>query len=172
MSIFDKRIESESRRLARLTSRRGVLSRIGKILLGAAIMGPLLPVDRTFGQSKTAGADDHSNDESHCDYWKYCALDGMRCTCCGGSASDCPPGTSLSKVGWIGTCHNKQDGKSYLIKYSDCCGKSSCGQCYCGANKDERPGYRMGVYNDINWCMADELTTVHCTLTLVVGIVE
>ena len=91
---------------------------------------------------------------------------------CGGSASECPPGTTVSKVGWVGTCHNKQDGKNYLIKYADCCGKSSCGQCYCGANENERPGYRMGVFNDINWCMADERTVVHCTLTLVVGTAE
>jgi methylamine dehydrogenase light chain len=169
MSVFDKQFEAGSRQLAMLTSRRGLLSRIGKIVLGAALLAPMLPIDRAFGQQKRA-KESHADDENQCDYWKYCSLDGMRCACCGGSQSQCPPGTTVSKVSWVGTCENKMDGKHYLIKYADCCGKSSCGQCYCGANERDRPGYRMGTYNDINWCMGDELTVVHCTLTLVVGV--
>ena len=47
----------------------------------------------------------------------------------------CPPGTDMSPVTWIGTCHNPSDGKDYVISYNDCCGKSSCGRCFCNRNE-------------------------------------
>jgi methylamine dehydrogenase light chain len=165
MSLIDQTIESATRRLAMLTSRRGVLSLLGKLAVGAAL-APLLPIDRTFGRSST---DPHQMDASKCDYWKYCAMDGQLCSCCGGTGSQCPPGTQVSKVSWVGTCRNGKDGKDYLISYMDCCGRSSCGQCYCSANQHERPGYEMGVHNDINWCMANSETAYHCTLSILVG---
>jgi hypothetical protein len=28
------------------------------------------------------------------DYWKYCAIDGWLCRCCGGTSSICPPDAS------------------------------------------------------------------------------
>jgi methylamine dehydrogenase light chain len=62
------------------------------------------------------------------------------------------------------------DSKEYLISYNDCCGISSCGRCLCNFNLRERPGYRMGVHNDINWCMANEATNYHCTVAAVVGL--
>ncbi len=37
----------------------------------------------------------------------------------------CPPGTEMSLVTWIGTCQNPADGKHYAISYNDCCGKSA-----------------------------------------------
>jgi methylamine dehydrogenase light chain len=30
----------------------------------------------------------------------------------------------------------------------------------------------MGLYNDINWCMANENTGYHCTVSVVVGLAE
>ena len=54
--------------------------------------------------------------------------------------SMCPPGTDMSPVTWIGTCHNPGDGKDYVISYNDCCGKSSCGRCFC--NRNERRLHR------------------------------
>jgi methylamine dehydrogenase light chain len=106
-----------------------------------------------------------------CEYWRYCAQDGYLCSCCGGTASTCPPGTEASKVAWIGTCRNPDDGKDYLISYNDCCGKTACGRCLCNTNERERPAYRMGVHNDINWCMSNDSTMFHCTLA-VVGVAE
>ena len=64
------------------------------------------------------------------------------------------------------------DGKDYLISYMDCCGRSSCGQCYCSSNLNERPGYEMGVHNDVNWCMANGEASYHCTVSLIVGVVS
>ena len=85
--------------------------------------------------------------------------------------SQCPPGTEVSKVSWVGTCHNGKDGKDYLISYNDCCGRSSCGQCYCSSNLNERPGYEMGVHNDVNWCMANGgAASYHCTVSIIVGV--
>jgi methylamine dehydrogenase light chain len=75
-------------------------------------------------------------------------------------------------VAWIGTCRNPDDGKDYLISYNDCCGKTACGRCLCNTNERERPAYRMGVHNDINWCMSNDSTMFHCTLAAVVGVAD
>jgi len=31
-----------------------------------------------------------SEDPQNCEYWKYCAIDGYLCSCCGGSSHSCP----------------------------------------------------------------------------------
>ncbi len=100
-------------------------------------------------------------------------MDGALCSDSGGSMTSCPPGSDASKVSWVGTCHNPEDGKDYLISYNDCCGKAkvhSATQCL--NSKGERPGYRMGLHNDVNWCMANEQKGYHCTVALVVGVAD
>jgi methylamine dehydrogenase light chain len=42
----------------------------------------------------------------------------------------------------------------------------------CNFNERERPGYKMGVHNDINWCMANTNTMYHCTVSVIVGVAE
>ena len=111
-------------------------------------------------------------DETACDYWRYCAVDGFLCSCCGGSMTSCPPGTSPSAVSWVGTCHNPLDGKDYLISYNDCCGKTACGKCMCAAAERERPGYQMFLHNDVNWCMSNESSIFHCTTSVIVGLAK
>lgn len=167
MKSFDTVVAASSRYLAMRSSRRGVLARWGKVLAGAAVL-PVLPIDRT----QRAQANELQMDATQCDYWKYCSMDGMLCSCCGGTGSDCPPGTSISKVSWVGTCLNAADGKNYLVSYTDCCGRSSCGQCNCNGNVGERPGYEMGIHNDINWCVANAETSYHCTISLIVGVAD
>ena len=88
----------------------------------------------------------------------------------GGTVSSCPPGTEVSKVTWVGTCRNPANGRDYLISYNDCCGATMCGQCFCNRNERERPAYRMGVHNDINWCMSNTSNTYHCTVAAIVGV--
>ncbi|MBI1905520.1 MAG: amine dehydrogenase [Rhodocyclales bacterium] len=175
MNWLDKLFERSARRVAQRTSRRSALIRIGKLLVGSALVLPVLPIDRVakFAEAADAKAKAGDGDPTQCDYWRYCAFDGYLCSCCGGSAHTCPPGTEPSAVAWIGTCRNPTDGKSYLISYNDCCGKTACGRCLCNTNEGERPAYRMGVHNDINWCMANANSTMfHCTTAVVVGIAE
>ncbi|TVO65888.1 methylamine dehydrogenase light chain [Denitromonas ohlonensis] len=174
MKWFDDLFERKTRTVAQRSSRRGALIRIGKLMVGTAFVLPVLPFDRTAqaaaGQAhKAKGA---AAGETDCDYWRFCALDGFLCACCGGSASTCPPGTEPSKVAWVGTCHNPEDGKDYLISYNDCCGKTACGRCLCNTNEREMPGYRMGLHNDINWCMANDSSMFHCTTGVVVGMAD
>ena len=175
MNWLDEFFERKTRNVAQRASRRSALIGIGKLLVGSAFVLPVLPFDRTAQAAGAAAAKKASGKaptDQDCEYWRYCAQDGFLCNCCGGTASSCPPGTEASKVSWIGTCHNPEDGKDYLISYNDCCGKTACGRCFCNTNEREMPGYRMGLHNDINWCMANDSTMFHCTLATVVGLAE
>lgn len=168
MNFFDKVFEQRSRQLAQRSSRRGLLKGLGAILVGGASI-PLLPVARASG-AEGAGRPTEEGDPSSCDYWRYCAIDGFLCDCCGGSANTCPPGTEMSPVTWIGTCHNPADGRNYVISYNDCCGKSSCGACLCMRDEGDRPVYRPDKTNDINWCLGTASVTYHCSTAIVVGV--
>ena len=113
---------------------------------------PLLPVARGADTRPGDAADADPGDPLSCDYWRHCAIDGFICGCCGGSQSMCPPGTDMSAVTWVGTCHNPGDGFEYVISYNDCCGKSSCGRCFCNRNEGDSPLFQPGKSNDYNWC--------------------
>jgi|TARA_Y100000310_G_scaffold192952_1_gene192884 methylamine dehydrogenase light chain len=153
-----------SRVLARRTSRRSFLARLGTTLVGVTAL-PLLPVARPLA----AEGVDEIGDPQKCDYWRYCALGGFLCTCCGGSVTACPPGAEPSPITWVGTCRNPVDDKDYLISYNDCCGKSGCGRCYCHRTEGDKPVYMPSKANDILWCFGTESHTYHCTVAVVMG---
>ncbi|MDE2361327.1 MAG: amine dehydrogenase [Hyphomicrobiales bacterium] len=168
LGAFDRAAERAARKSAQMIGRRSALSMLGSTLVGGALV-PLLPFDRSLRANAAEGGRADATEEE-CDYWRYCALDGFLCSCCGGSVTACPPGAEPSKVTWVGTCHNAKDGKDYIVSYNDCCGKTTCGRCQCNTNLRERPGYRMGVHNDINWCMANTPSMYHCTVSVIVGV--
>ena len=170
MRSLDQLFEHSSRSLARRTSRRSLLGTLGQILTGAALL-PLLPIDRG-GRAQATDAKPKADSPESCEYWKYCAIDGFLCSCCGGSSHTCPPGTAMSTIAWIGTCHNPGDGRDYILSYNDCCGKASCGNCSCNRNEREKPLYRLSRNNDINWCIANTESDYHCTVSLILGVTE
>ncbi|WP_165857257.1 methylamine dehydrogenase light chain [Marinobacter sp. JSM 1782161] len=169
MSRMDAGSERIARRVAHHSGRRSFLGKMGMAVAGSAML-PILPFDKNFGvaHAEEAGGEDH-NDPTNCEYWRYCALDGNLCNDCGGTITSCPPGAEASKVSWVGTCSNPNDGKDYLVSYNDCCGKAACTGNECLTSERERPGYRMGLHNDINWCMANSSQGYHCTVAVVVG---
>ncbi|HUI58684.1 MAG TPA: methylamine dehydrogenase light chain [Steroidobacteraceae bacterium] len=172
MPTLDRVFENSARSLARRTSRRSVLASLGRLLTGAALL-PLLPIDRTArAQGAPAAGKPAVNDPHSCDYWKYCAIDGFLCACCGGTSNSCPPGTQPSPITWIGTCHNPGDGRDYIVSYNDCCGKVSCGDCFCNRNEREVPMYRLSRNNDVNWCMANTESDYHCSVSVLIGVAE
>lgn len=161
----DDVIERLTRRLAKTVARRSVLRALGSLMVGAAAL-PLLPVARGQAAAKESG------DPISCEYWRYCAIDGFLCACCGGSVSVCPPGTEPAPVTWVGTCHNPEDGHDYIVSYNDCCGKSSCGRCLCNRNEGDRPLYMPGQANDYNWCVGSRSDMLyHCTVSRVISVV-
>ncbi|HWS62634.1 MAG TPA: methylamine dehydrogenase light chain, partial [Steroidobacteraceae bacterium] len=121
---------------------------------------------------KKAEAKPATDDPNSCDYWKYCAIDGFLCSCCGGTSNSCPPGTAPSPITWIGTCHNPTDQRDYIVSYNDCCGKVSCSNCECNRNEREKPMYRPSRNNDLNWCMANADSNYHCSVSVILGVAE
>jgi methylamine dehydrogenase light chain len=173
MKWLDSVAERSTRSLSRRTSRRSILGSLGTMLLGASVL-PLLPVARGAKAAEAGGNSSNPagvNDPSSCEYWRHCAIDGFACSCCGGSQSACPPGTEMSLVTWVGTCHNPADGKSYAISYNDCCGKSPCGRCLCNRNERDTPLYVPFQSNDYNWCSGSSKTNIpyHCSTARIVG---
>jgi methylamine dehydrogenase light chain len=188
MHPLDRLFEKSSRSLAQRTSRRSFVALLGQALTGSLLL-PLLPIDRINRaaaanadpdaaappqhQSIDSGARNSAHDDPHnCEYWKYCAIDGFLCSCCGGSSHSCPPGTAMSPITWIGTCHNPADSRDYIVSYNDCCGKTSCGNCACNRNEREKPLYRLSRNNDVNWCMANSDSNYHCSVSVILGLAE
>jgi methylamine dehydrogenase light chain len=165
MSRLDRYIANATRRIARRSSRRTFLARLGATLAGGAAL-PLLPVARAHA-AQGSPQPQEQGDPTQCDYWRYCAIDGYLCSCCGGSVRSCPAGTEPSPVTWIGTCRNPVDGKDYIISYNDCCGKSGCGRCLCNRNEGDRPVYIPSKSNDINWCHGTTNNIYHCSTAVV-----
>jgi methylamine dehydrogenase light chain len=170
MRTLDQLFECSTRALARRTSRRSLLASLGQVLTGAALL-PLLPFDRSQRAAAAESKPPAEGPES-CQYWKHCAIDGFLCSCCGGTSSSCPPGTTPSPISWVGTCHNPSDGRDYMVSYNDCCGKTSCGTCDCLRNEHEKPIYRPSRNNDLNWCMANANANYHCTVSVILGVAE
>jgi len=164
---FDAATENSTRDIARKTSRRGFIGKLAGAIAGGAAAIPLLPIAR--GQEAANAFPGEEGDRTSCDYWRYCAIDGFLCSCCGGSINSCPPGTEMSPITWIGTCENPVDGVSYIISYNDCCGKSSCGNCLCQRNEGDRPVYNPRASNDLNWCLGTSSNTYHCSTAIVIG---
>lgn len=167
--LFDRATEAQARKQANTRGRRSFIGTLGKAMVGSAVI-PMLPFDRWGDAHAEDAPKRQAKDETECDYWRFCALSGNLCTCCGGTLTMCPTGTEVSKVSWIGTCENPDDGKSYLVSYNDCCGKLMCSQCACEGAERARPGYRLGLYNHVNWCMANNRNAYHCTITSIVGL--
>ena len=172
---LDAWVESGSRGIAqRVSSRRGFLASLGGVLFGAAT-APLLPVARGADASRASGPDESklhgaAADPKNCDYWRYCAIDGILCTGCGGGVHTCPPGTQASPTSWVGTCMNPTDGKSYLIAYRDCCGRSVCKtEAFCDGGEREMPVYRPQGDNEIIWCFGLNTMAYHCSTAAYVG---
>jgi len=162
---LDRKTESATRSVAQRTSRRGFLGKLAGAVVGGAASVPLLPVAR----AQENPAPQEEGDPASCEYWRYCAIDGFLCGCCGGSMNSCPPGTEMSPITWIGTCMNPVDNRNYIISYNDCCGKSSCGNCLCQRNEGDRPVYNPRVSNDLNWCLGTSSAMYHCSTAIVIG---
>jgi methylamine dehydrogenase light chain len=160
-----------ARALARRSSRRGFLGKLGAALVGANAF-PLLPVDRrSVAEAKPGGfaAKAQAHDDTQCDYWRYCAIGGTLCTCCGGSVGTCPPGTVSPPTGWVGTCRDPKDRQTYLIMYRDCCGKEICNRCRCDSSEGELPVYRPQSSDAPLWCFGTDQMAYHCTNAALIG---
>lgn len=164
--LLDTLTTRMTRQVARQTSRRSFLARVGVSIAGVSSL-PVLPILRANGDESAS-----TDDPTSCDYWRYCALDGYLCACCGGTYSSCPPGTEMSQVTWIGTCRNPTDGRDYVISYNDCCGASNCLRCSCNRNEGDRPVYTPAKANDIMWCLGTKTQSYNCSVARVIAVAD
>jgi methylamine dehydrogenase light chain len=172
-STMDKLGERLTRKLAGYSSRRSFIARLGAVLAAAPVL-PLLPVARAKAAEPKTDFERYAQteDATKCNYWKYCASDGVLCSCCGGGSHTCPPGAEPSPVSWIGTCLHPENNRSYIIAYRDCCGKPTCSagkSCWCDAGDREMPTYRAPLNNDIIWCFGNASAVYHCSTAALVG---
>ena len=174
-SFVDGTFERLARKSAQAISRRSFLSTLGGALVGAGTL-PLLPVNRKANAAEAAfksfAQNAQTKDSTACNYWRYCSADGYLCSCCGGGPATCPPGSSPSPTGWIGSCLNPDDKKMYLVAYRDCCGKDACAQCPCLGTEGEMPVYRPQLNNDIVWCFGASTMVYHCSSAAIVGLAQ
>jgi methylamine dehydrogenase light chain len=190
MDTLEKLTEHVARGMARRTSRRSFIGRLGLLLVGSSL--PLLPIARASDPEANSGLKPEppargypgvapqpslglaeNGDPASCDYWRYCGVGGSLCACCGGSANACPPGVEMSPLGWIGTCRNPLDGKNYIISYNDCCGKPVCGRCMCdraSKNPKNRPPVRPQSSANVLWCRGMQETSYTCSTANVLGV--
>lgn len=176
MASFDSFGENVARVLAGKLSRRSLLARLGATLVAAPVF-PLLPVHRAMAALPTDVITEFSQraqtkDAKQCNYWRYCAIDGALCSCCGGGVHTCPAGSTPSPTSWVGTCLNPDDGRQYLVAYRDCCGVGGCGQCQCRTTERETPVYRPQGNNDIIWCFGLSSMEYHCSTSALIGVAE
>ena len=171
---IDALSERVVRGIAQRTSRRSLLAALGTLIVGAPLL-PLLPVSRKAHAAVELtdfAKNAQTTDATLCTYWRYCASDGYMCSCCGGGAATCPPGSYPSPTGWVGSCLNPADNRMYLIAYRDCCGKDSCGRCACLGLDGEMPAYRVQANNDVVWCFGAGSMVYHCSSAAVIGLAE
>ena len=180
---FEKVAEKTVRQVAQYTSRRSFIGKVGAFLVGSSAI-PLLPVGRAMAAEQVEdngypGVASQKNtlpgeegDPTSCDYWRYCGIGGSLCSCCGGSANSCPPGSEMSPLSWIGTCRNPVDNLNYIISYNDCCGKPKCTRCLCAPNNPEdRPAVRpQSDGADYLWCLGTQSSTYTCSTAVVIGV--
>ena len=81
------------------TSRRSFLGKFGTFLAGMGAL-PILPVVRDAHAQSSDDIPDMGNPDS-CEYWRYCAFSGQACSCCGGTVTQCPPGSETATVAWV-----------------------------------------------------------------------
>ena len=179
MTNLDQLAEKLVRGVASRTSRRSLFSMLGTLIAGTATL-PLLPVSRAGAADSSAGSSKDSpissgnlqdpGDQTSCDYWRYCAIDGSLCSCYGGTVTSCPPGLEMSPITWIGTCHNPADERNYIISYNDCCGGVAQGRCACQRNEGDRPVVRPQNNNEITWCFQTKSQSYTCTVAIILGV--
>ena len=171
MKWLDSISERSARALARRTSRRSALGGLGSLLVGAAAL-PLLPVARGAERLPPAAGARPIPATRRRASTGATAPSTDSCAAAAAGLNPCVRrGTDMSPVTWIGTCHNPGDGKDYVISYNDCCGKSSCGRCFCNRNERDTSLFQPGQSNDYNWCSGNAKANIpyHCSTARIVG---
>jgi hypothetical protein len=140
-SKLDKWIADYLLRQSDTLSRRSMLARIGRVVLGLSGLSliPLLPVDRRFAVSAATGCS-----------WETCGMCGYLCvtasTCCSGTGgyAKCPTCSGMAtEASWGKCCYPCTNSccTGTMFSYSDCCTTNSANASQCKGTPCQKACY-------------------------------
>ena len=156
---FDNKVSEFLADFARRSTRRDIISRIGRILLviTGVTLYPLLPVDRMVPKTEANGP---------CDDYTSCGMCGRSCYCTGCSNDGtCPSGCPASWR-WLFCCWDAQMANYFQFAYWDCC---ETGSNCTGCNDTNCPWCRKNCPQGI-WCINNTLI-YRCTTIVKTGVI-
>lgn len=138
---FDERTADLLRAFSQSLSRRSLISRLGRLMLGVLGVGvvAVLPLDPLIPEVAAAYT---------CSSWQLCGLCGRICTCCngGGGLNVCPYGSTWSAY-WSACCYSPSTGFGSRFFYWDCLnGNANCSGCLSCQNNCPQPLWGSGTY--------------------------
>lgn len=146
-NAVDRTVENVLDRFSQSVSRRGMIARLGKVVLGGlglSVATQILPVDRRVARADVS-----------CSDWRLCNMCGNQCDCCNGDAKGiggCPDCATVGSF-WTGCCCNPNDNRAYTIRYWDCMKGSctnakvdQCHNCTSCSNGCPQPVWGSGTY--------------------------
>jgi hypothetical protein len=166
-SGFDHAFLEIIKHLGQRASRRSLLERLAKVLLGALgfTFIPVLPLNRIMGGRISSEVEAQS---CSCNDPSLCGICGKPCCACtGGSLTSCANNTAVdSSLSWMMCCNG------VYYEYDDCCYLTppgpppTCSTLFCDAH------CRSG-FNESPWCATDvpqgKRDAYGCTIANAVG---
>lgn len=111
---FDAQIGGTSRTIVHQSRRRSFLTWADASLEGGTVL-PILSCDTSNDVAFAPGFGEAEVLPEDCGSWRSCSLHRGLCSPCGGTGAQCSPGSTPSKVAWVDTCRNPNDGRDYLV---------------------------------------------------------
>ena len=176
MGLFDSWFERSARGVAQHSSRRSAMAKLGKVLVGSAML-PLLPsiaprmrpMRHRARRLRPAARDGGKRRSDELRLLEILRDRRLAVQLLRRHVEQLPTGHDAFADHVDRHVPQSARRFDYIVSYNDCCGKTSCGKCFCNRNEREKPLYKLSLNNDINWCMANGNSNYHCSVSVLLG---